>query len=249
MSDSASTAIPMNNSAPNASRSPEAASKPGTSFMQNLAATQRSPVTVKEHSVALSRKLSVKSNSSHASSDVAPAAITGVLSTIHQGEENVNRGRERRDSDSSTSNITETTNKCSLAKSNSEKLTKSVRSYQSLRGIGAFQVGSLRVHSPSPTRSPTEDIHPCLKAGDVFVVRDIPVGVVVGYDTKAITIEKEGRFEGFKNIGPGTHLIWASPTTDSVRTGYWIMTPKKTSEGFGEVIVKRWDKYNEVLDE
>jgi A1 cistron-splicing factor AAR2 len=249
MSNSTFTATPMNNSAPNASRSSEAASKPGSSFMQSLAASQRSPVAVKEHGAALSRKLSVKSNGSHASSDAAPGAITGGLSTIHQVEENVNRGRERGGSVSSASSVTEPINKYSLTKSNSEKSTKSVRSYQSLRGIGAFQVGSLRVHSPSPTRSSSEDTHPCLKAGDVFVVRDIPVGVVIGYDTKAITIEKEGRFEGFKSIGPGAHLIWASPRTDSVRTGYWIMTPKKTSEGFGEVIVKRWDKYNEVLDE
>lgn len=229
LSDSAFTATPVIPHSPTPIRT------------QNHAASQRSPSVVQEQVFALSRKLSVKSNESHSSHDAPP----GILTTIHQGEE-AGRGRE---SANLTSGIEVATNDCSLTKSGSAKSTRSVRSYRSLRGIGPYQVGTLRVHSPSPTRSPTEEVYPCLKDGDIFVVRDIPAGVVFGYDTRTLSIKEPGQFEGIKNMPAGAHLIWASSDVTSLRTGYWIMTSKKTSDEYGEIFVRRWDEYNEILDE
>jgi A1 cistron-splicing factor AAR2 len=226
LSDSAFTATPI------------ACPSPTTVRMQNHAAIQRSSALVQEQVSALSRKLSIKSNGSHGSHDASP----GILSTIHQGEET----RGERDLGDCGSNILDTTNNCTLEKSGS---AKSARSYTSLRGIGTYQVGTLRVHSPSPTRSPIEETHPCMKDGDVFVVRDIPAGVVFGYDTRTISIKEPGQFEGIKNLPAGAHLIWASSDITSLRTGYWIMTSKKTSDQYGEIFVRGWDQYNEVLDE
>jgi A1 cistron-splicing factor AAR2 len=220
LSDSAFTFTPVHSQSPTTMR------------LQSHAAIQRSPSSVQEQVSALSRKLSVKSNESHSSHDPH-----GILSTIHQGEE-VGKG-----SGDSTSSLIEGTNNCSLAKSSS------ARSYTSLRGIGTHQVGTLRVHSPSPTRSPTEKMHPCLEDGDIFIVRDIPAGVIFGYDTRTFSIKEPGQFEGIKNMPPGPHLIWAGSDVASLRTGYWIMTSKKTSDQYGEAYVRQWDKYNEVLDE
>lgn len=228
LSDSAFTATPVIPSSPTPIRT------------QSHAAIQRSPSAVHEQVSALSRKLSVKSNEGHGSHDAPP----GILMTIHQEE--AGRGREIANP---TLSIEEATNNCSLTKSGSAKSTRSVRSYRSLRGIGPYQVGTLRVHSPSPTRSPTEELHPCMKDGDIFVVRDIPPGVVFGYDTRTLSIREPGQFEGIKNMPAGAHLIWASSDVTSLRTGYWIMTSKKTSDEYGEIFIRRWDQYNEILDE
>ena len=242
--ESVFTATPINLSTPNA-RTP-AAARPVISFMQNHAANQRSPATVKDHAVSLSRSLSVKSTGSVASND--PANRPDIFSTIDQahGEsEEVDRGRGLANSNSS-----DLTPVCGLSKStsiHSAKSAKSVASYQSLRGIGTYEVGTLRVHSPSPTRPPPAEHHPILKWGDIFVVRGMPVGVTVGFDAQAIEIRKEGRFEGLKNITAGTHLIWVSSNLSSHRTGYWIITKRKGSDEYGETIVKHWDSYNETL--
>lgn len=88
-----------------------------------------------------------------------------------------------------------------------------------------------------------------LKQGAVFIVRELPVGVVFGYDTQSFTIQQTGKFDGVKHLPPGAHLFWASSDVTSLRTGYWMIVSKRTSEEFGEVFVKRWDKYNETIDE
>ena len=115
--------------------------------------------------------------------------------------------------------------------------------------MGTYPLGTLRVHSPSPTPPPTGETSECLKSGDVIIVRDIPIGSLFGYDTKSFDIKQKERFEGIKNIPPGSHFIWGGSSKSSLRNGFWIMSSKKASNGFGEIIVKRWDKYNEVLEE
>ncbi len=42
---------------------------------------------------------------------------------------------------------------------------------------------------------------------------------------------------------------WGCPNETSLRNGFWVMSSKKASEDFGEIVVKRWDKYNELLEE
>ena len=116
-----------------------------------------------------------------------------------------------------------------------------------MQAIGTHSFGTLRVHSPSPTRAPNSKGLEFLKSGDVVVVRDIPAGVVFGYDTISLTIKKQGAFEGVKNLTPGAHFIWAGTRDGSLRTGFWLMSSKLAFDEYGDVIVKKWDKYNEVL--
>jgi A1 cistron-splicing factor AAR2 len=235
-SDAASHTTPISSNSPKIGAN--------STFMQNQISIQRSPSTVKDHASALSRKLSLTSDDSHGSNDANPGhqGIAGVLSSI-QNDEQTDRGRTRGDS---TSSVVEAANNYSLSKSSSVTSAKSVRS---LHALGSFPLGTLRVHSPSPTRAPTDDTYDCLKSGDVIIVRDIPVGSLFGYDTQSFDITQKGQVEGIKNIPPGTHFIWGGSSKSSLRSGFWIMSSKKASDEFGEILVKRWDSYNEVLEE
>ena len=198
----------------------------------------------------LSRKLSVKSNES---CETTAQSLSGVLSDHYDQE---SRGRGDRDSMSS---IIDATNNCSLAKSmststgSSDKSFHSIRSTKSVRSVhavGSYPLGSLRVHSPSPTRT-TGNVPPpdFLKSGDVVIVRDVPSGSLFGYDTRAFPIKDEDNFQGLKDIPTGAHFIWGGSNTSSLRNGFWIMSAKRASDEFGEIHVKRWDRENELLAE
>jgi A1 cistron-splicing factor AAR2 len=218
-----------------------AAAKNDSTFMQNQVSIQRSPSVVKEEASRLSRKLSVKSNGSH---DTAQPAFGGNLSTILQGEQMEERGRVIGDS---VSSLADAANDCSLSKSDSERSAKSVRSQIA---VGAYPVGTLRLHSPSPTRDHFQrETFEVLKSGDIFIVRDTPVGAIFGYDTKSFEIKEAGQFEGVKNLPSGAHFFWSGSSTGSLRTGFWIMSHNTTASGYGDIFVKRWDKYTESLDE
>lgn len=150
-SESSFTATPLiHSNAPKLDDSPQ---KINQTFMQNQISFQRSESATKEQASVLSRKLSVKSNAS--SSNVAPSAINKLMETPLK--ENVpyesyeNRGRERSDSNPS---LIDVTNQCTLSKSSSERSAKSAKSVRSLHAVGTHPYGSLRVHSPSPTRAP-----------------------------------------------------------------------------------------------
>lgn len=214
-------------------------------FMQNQISIQRSSSTAHLQASALSRKLSLKSN---ASSDHA----VGNLAAPHDDNGQHAPSHERKDSDSS---IVEATNNCDLAKSPSTSTTRSARStrstksVRSVHAVGNFPLGSLRVHSPSPTRASAVDSHECLRSGDVIVIRDIPAGSLFGYDTRSFTIPENGAFQGVKNMPPGTHFIWGSSASNTSRTGFWIMSAKRASTELGEIHVKRWNSYDECLSE
>jgi A1 cistron-splicing factor AAR2 len=235
-SDTAFHVTPIVSPASGASKIEDVGVKGDPTFMQNQISIQRSPSTAKDHVSALSRQLSVRSNGSY---DANHHAIAGVLSA---NTEEPSRGRERGDSNSS---LIEATNTCSLSKSSSERSTKSVRS---LHALGSYPLGSLRVHSPSPTRT-SLDNHECLKSGDVVIIRDVPAGSLLGYDTRGFVVQKEDNFEGIKDIPPGAHFIWGGSGAASLRNGFWIMSAKRASDEYGEIHVRRWDKYTEVLDE
>ncbi|KAL2068118.1 hypothetical protein VTL71DRAFT_16216 [Oculimacula yallundae] len=219
----------------------ESLAKTNTTFIQDQIAIQRSPSTVKDHASVLSRTLSVNSESNYDPIVVRPANSRFLNSTPAAIK---SRGRDLRERGNSDASEFDTTNQCTLSHTSSERSTKSVRSMQA---IGTHSFGTLRVHSPSPTRAPNIKGLEFLKSGDVVVVRDIPVGVVFGYDTIAFTIKQQGVFEGVKNLNPGAHFVWAGTSDGSLRTGFWLMSSKLTSDEYGDVIVKRWDKYNEVL--
>ena len=247
-SDSAFHATPLVTSTP--PKIGDYPSKNDSTFMQNQISIQRSPSTVKEQASALSRKLSIKSNDSHGSNDANQGhpGITNVLSSIPQADEQIDRGRARSDS---TSGIVEAAENCTLSKSNSDRSGKSIsgKSVHSIHAVGTCPLGTLRVHSPSPTRAPSGETYECLKSGDVVIVRDIPARSLFGYDSRCLEISQKGQFEGIKNMPPGAHFIWGGSGKSSLRSGFWLMSSKKASDQFGEIIVKRWDRYGEVLEE
>jgi A1 cistron-splicing factor AAR2 len=218
--------------------------KNDSTFMQNQVAIQRSPNAVKDEASKLSRKLSVKSNGSH---DTAQPVYGGNLPSIPQGEQMDDRGGVRSEA---VSTIVDAANDCSLSKSDSERSAKSARSVRSQIAVGAYPVGTLRLHSPSPTRDHFQrESFEVLKSGDIFIVRDISVGAIFGYDTKSFEIKEAGQFEGVKNLPSGAHFFWSGSSTGSLRTGFWIMSDKTPTSGYGDIFVKRWDKYNETLEE
>jgi A1 cistron-splicing factor AAR2 len=220
-------------------------------FIQNQISIQRSPSTAHLQASALSRTLSIKSNASSDHATPRPA-LAGVISDDEEDNEQERRSHERKDSDSS---IIEAANNCSLSKSpststvHSTRSSRSTKSVRSVHAVGNFPLGSLRVHSPSPTRASTIDSHECLKSGDVVIVRDIPAGSIFGYDTKSFTIPENGTFQGIKDIPSGAHFIWGSSASNTSRTGFWIMSAKRASAELGEIHVRRWDNYNECLSE
>lgn len=218
----------------------ETTAKNNSTFIQDQISLQRSSSTVKGHASALSRQLSIKSNSSK---DAIQPALSGVLAATPENPLKSYRARDNPDDDELDANRT---NNCTLSKSSSERSVKSVRS---MAAIGTHSFGTLRVHSPSPTRSPNIQGAEILKSGDIVVVRDLPVGVIFGYDTVSLGIKQLGVFEGVKNLPPGAHLIWAGTSDGTLRTGFWLMSSKLASDQYGEVIVKKWDTYNEALVE
>lgn len=250
-SDSAFHATPINATLTSTPpKSGDYQSKNNSTFMQNQISIQRSPSAVKEQASALSRKLSIKSNDSHNSNDANQnhMGMTNVLSSIPQADEQMDRGRAIGDS---TSNLVEAANKCSLSKSSSERSGKSVgsKSVRSIHALGNCPLGTLRVHSPSPTRASSGETYECLKSGDIVIVRDIPNGSLFGYDTRCLEITTKEQFEGIKNLPPGAHFIWGGSSKSSLRGGFWLMSAKIASDQYGEIIVKRWDRYGGVLEE
>jgi len=88
-----------------------------------------------------------------------------------------------------------------------------------------------------------------LRSGDVVLIRDIPTGSLFGYDTRGLIIQQKGDFEGIKAMPPGPHLIWGGSDSQSLRSGFWIMTSRKATDAPGEIHVKRWDNEKEILDD
>lgn len=186
----------------------------------------------------LPKTLSVKSDCSVDSFGRKPSIASSLLPTQQDPQD---RGRSHNESNS---DLIEASNNMNLSKSPSNA---SVRSVQA---VGNFPLGTLHVHSPGPTHPPASsgDIE-WLKSGDVFIVRDIPEGAIIGYDTQVLTISKRDHFEGIKDISPGVHLIWGGSGVTSLRNGFWFISSKLASDEFGEVYVKRWDKQNEIIQE
>lgn len=91
--------------------------------------------------------------------------------------------------------------------------------------------------SPPPGLSPA-----CLENGDVFLLLDALSNFVVGCDTFALTNSTDGNLLGIRDLPAGVHFVWVSGTSALSRCGYWFLTKLP-----GEVRVKQWDRYNEVL--
>lgn len=146
----------------------------------------------------------------------------------------------------------------------------SLRSHTSIPVVGHFPLGSLRVHKamdsprlqpPGTLTQPEDPNMPPLERssaaatgeheltaesrGDVFLILDLPADSTVGCDARAFGAGTSGTFQGICDIPPGAHFIWISVPNTMSRCGYWFVS----EGGGGEVRVKQWDRFNEVLVE
>ncbi|KAF3064743.1 hypothetical protein GL218_01542 [Daldinia childiae] len=139
---------------------------------------------------------------------------------------------------------------------------KQSKSVESLPTIGTLPLGSLRITEPredsdldTPLTTPDVVMEPPLESrhtfptsGDVLILDDLPAGFTIGCDTMSFSTKKP--FPGFRDIPPGAHLIWVAPSElTSSRSAYWIVTPEREEWEHGEIYVKQWDKFNEVLSD
>lgn len=154
-----------------------------------------------------------------------------------------------------------------LAKSSS---TASNGSAKSVTVIGSTPLGRLRVHrvpsyaessktfitaksdisddttlaTPNASHSyPNREPPKCLETGDCFLLLDLPKKFTIGLDTIALTADGNN-FLGFRGIPVGPHFLWISEPGAIARCGYWFVTKEQ-----GEVRIKQWDRYNEMLGE
>ncbi|KAL1890698.1 hypothetical protein Cpir12675_005278 [Ceratocystis pirilliformis] len=74
---------------------------------------------------------------------------------------------------------------------------------------------------------------------DTAILSGMPGQALLGFDALSFTARK---FQGFRNIPSGTHLLWTSETDKAMRSAVWII-----SIGAGQTHVVQWDGYNEVL--
>jgi hypothetical protein len=80
-----------------------------------------------------------------------------------------------------------------------------------------------------------------LSSDDLIVLTDLPAGVIIGYDTKSITLAENKKLLGLKEVPKGVHFVWAGSRDNSRRSGFWLITPSIEDGEIGNVIVKQWD--------
>ncbi|KAI9646880.1 hypothetical protein NHQ30_004880 [Ciborinia camelliae] len=219
----------------------EPATRSDPSFIQNQISLQRSPTTKSQVS-ALSGQLSIKSNGS------SPLLGFSALAINHDDSKDNQKISCGDYNGSNTGEI----KKAALQKSDSNSSGLSIyseKSVHSVNVVGSYPLGSLRVHSTSPTRELGVEHDEVLKDGDVVIIRNLPTNTMFGYDTKAYTIKTEGALEGVKQIPAGAHFFWGGSGNGSSRTGFWFMSMKLASDEYGETHVLRWDNYHESLEE
>lgn len=210
------------------------------SFLQKDYEGQVTPSTSLEETVNFKRK----SSNDNASTPALNIPIQQLSSNTQNSE--LMTSFPYSDELKSSPAMNDIATKCSLGKSPSERSTRSVRS---LHATGTYPIGSLRVHSPSPTRLSTTQNYEFLKRGDVIVIRGVDPNTIIGYDTVIFTVQEDKLFEGLRDIPIGVHLIWGSANKEAFRQGFWIISSNRARLEYGEVIVKRWDKNSKVLDE
>lgn len=211
----------------------------------NNLVTQRSSAAATK---ALVLSQSVRNRTAiNGSEQVRSSPTRVVLDTKYSqpDEEDDSYSTHSRHDSSSTTN--DSLNTCDIQRAGSSATIRSARSVRSVRGIGTLAIGSLRVHSPSPTRPTSSDVQQYLKNGDIVIVRDIPHGSLIGCDIGAIVVNELAHVEGFKDLPPGAHFFWASSPGTTERVGFWVMTSKKASDECAEIFVRRWDRESHVL--
>lgn len=124
---------------------------------------------------------------------------------------------------------------------------KSSKSVDSVTALGAHPLGTLRVHSDNMENE--NNTPKCLLSGDVVIVTGMPSGSIFGIDNFAFGLGKDANFEGVRELPPGPHLIYDGSLELSTRNGFWIMSKQRATCERGEIFIKRWDSYNETLED
>lgn len=163
--------------------------------------------------------------------------------------------------------ITKSNSNCSSGgrstKSTGGRSTKSTgvrpaKSYESIRVIGRFVLGTLRLIShdpPEPLPYPVGQSQPVQRGpatvpwnrlthnmgrGDVVIVLGLPDAYAVGYNNIPYVAMK---FTGVKQLPAGPHFFWASHSGNlASRCGFWIM-----STGINRVHVVQWNEDSEAF--
>lgn len=242
--------------APNAGQN-SSESRPDTTFTKYEPTINRSASAVRSEALALTRKLSVRSDQGSLDIGLTPTIdafikLDSSVGSIDSIDEETTRSHDRSPSRNSLSDLLGDCSLTHAASIKSTKSAKSVKSVHSIHATGGLPLGCLRIHTvATPPASPNTNAkgkhHEVLKSGDVVVIRDVPLGSLLGYDTRSITITKAGVFEGIRDLPAGLHFIWGGTAKHINRTGFWIMSPNKESDEPGEIHVKRYDQYNETL--
>lgn len=81
---------------------------------------------------------------------------------------------------------------------------------------------------------------PIDSSDDLIVLTDLPAGVIIGYDTKSLTLAESKKLLGLKEVPKGVHFVWAGSRDNSRRSGFWIITPSE-DDAIRNVIIKQWD--------
>ena len=128
---------------------------------------------------------------------------------------------------------------------------------RSLQHIGLYPIGTLRPHSPSNEYDKVaQPSHQCLKNGDVFILRSVKSGSVLGYNVTNISVPSGGGFDGIKCIPPGLHFFWGGlqPETKDAdqffklrRNGFWVVVERLGVDDYGHAHVYNWG--SSVLEE
>ncbi|KAH8594714.1 AAR2 protein-domain-containing protein [Bisporella sp. PMI_857] len=220
-----------------------------TGLMRNMASFQRSPSARQAPVSALPRTSSAKSVGS---CDTRSTIDTISEDAVLQGF-TPNKKASRQPSNSSIPLI-EPINNYSLTKTPSTKSQsslKSVASVASIPHLGIYPVGTLRIHEapPTPKVQVPKVLPACRKTGDIFIVREVPGGTVIGFDTNVFEVKPGETFDGIKCIPAGAHFIWSGTGTQSVRNGFWIVADKLGIDDYGKIYVKYWNRDNECIEE
>ncbi|POR33027.1 Uncharacterized protein TPAR_06789 [Tolypocladium paradoxum] len=136
--------------------------------------------------------------------------------------------------------------------SNASAGSRSTKSYESIKVIGRYALGTLRLVSHDDPPDPPARQSPRLSMvarncmthnlgrGDVVIVLHLPENYPVRYDAASLVSRK---FAGIRELPAGPHFFWAlHPDGLPSRSGFWIM-----SSGINQVHVVQWHEYNEVF--
>lgn len=146
--------------------------------------------------------------------------------------------------------------------------SNSAKSVESMVAAGHFGIGSLRLHEDlleeekennilrDPQKAEQQEIHRIteegnfLRSGDALILSDFPKDFFLALDAGAFLSSDISTLTGVSGIPPGVHLLYGGLGTDVMRSGIWMICGAKyKTSGIGEVVVRKWSAYDELIVE